>query len=47
MIRLCTVCGSFTLNLRHCGKLTVNAHPPKYRAKFDAVRERAIQRECQ
>lgn len=41
-IRVCVVCKSFTLSLYHCDRLTVNAHPPKYKEKFDSVRERAI-----
>ncbi len=30
-IRRCVVCKAYTLKLHHCGKMTVKAHPPKFK----------------
>jgi len=29
-MKRCTVCGAYTLDETHCGKVTSSPHPPKY-----------------
>ncbi|MBD3210787.1 ribosome biogenesis protein [Candidatus Micrarchaeota archaeon] len=30
-MRFCESCSSYTLLSEHCGKLTISAHPPKFK----------------